>query len=249
MQRIIWILIFHLAAPTAWSAQATIAVATNFAAPLSEIAEVFEAQSGHHLTISMGSSGSLYAQIQNGAPFDVFLSADQLIPEALENSELIVPASRFTYAVGAIVLWSADAETVDQSGSVLRQNNFRRLAIANPETAPYGQAAIEVLQSLSLEAAIRPKLVMGQNIAQTYQFVASGNAQLGFVALSQISQNDQSGSLWVVPRNLYGPILQDAVLLKNGADNEAAHAFIEFLRGPTARQISQSYGYLMLANE
>lgn len=222
-----------------------VAVAANFAAPMEEIAEAFNQITGHRLKISTGASGKFYAQIRNGAPFQVFLSADQEKPEQLEKDGLAVQGTRFTYAIGKLALWSADPDKVDNKGKVLESGRFNKIAIANPKTAPYGEAAIETLSALKLKTRLEPKFVMGENISQTHQFVASGNAELGFVALSQISRNNQltGGSMWLVPEKLYSPIKQDAVLLLTGKDSAAARQLLAFLKSDRAVRIIQSFGY------
>ena len=222
-----------------------VAVAANFAAPMEEIAQAFNKATGHQLKISAGASGKFYAQIRNGAPFQVFLSADDEKPARLEKDGLAVPGSRFTYAIGKLVLWSANPNLVDANGKILESYRFNKLAIANPKTAPYGAAAIETLSALKLKSRLEPKFVMGENISQTYQFVDSGNAQIGFIALSQVTRNNQlrSGSLWLVPEQLYAPIRQDAVLLVAGQDSVAARQLLFFLKSDTALRIIKSYGY------
>lgn len=222
-----------------------VAVAANFIAPIKIIAQDFEFETGHRLILSSGSTGSLYAQINNGAPFDVFLAADDETPLKIEKENLGVKGSRFTYAIGRLILWSKQKDFVDSKGEILKGNQFERLAIANPKTAPYGQAAIEVLEKLSLLKTIQPKLVQGESIAQTYQFVATQNAQLGFVALSQVTKDEKmiDGSGWIVPNNLYSPIRQDAILLMNGKDNQAAIAFMNFLKNNKTKAIIRSFGY------
>ncbi len=224
---------------------ALVAVATNFAPTLASIVEVFQAHSGHRITLASGASGKIYAQIRHGAPFDAFLSADQAKPAALVKAGLALPDSRFSYALGALVLWSADPERVDARGQVLIRGDFRRLALANPRLAPYGVAALEVLQALDLVETTRARWVLGENIAQTYQFVHSGNAELGLVARAQLWRAGQAagGSAWPVPASLHAPIRQDAVLLQSGRDNPAARALLDFLRGAQARRIMESQGY------
>ncbi|WP_143815003.1 molybdate ABC transporter substrate-binding protein [Magnetofaba australis] len=220
-----------------------IAVAANFTAAAKEIAAAFEQESGHQAVVSFGSTGKLYVQIAHGAPYEVFLAADTARPLKAEKEGLAVVGSRFTYASGRIALFSANAELVDDQGAVLKQDDaFARLAIANPKTAPYGAAAVQAMTKLGVYGAIAPKLVRGDNIAQTFQFVSTGNAQLGFVALSQVIARP-GGSHWVVPADLYAPIKQDAVLLKRGQSNAAAQAFVTFLKGETARAIIEKFGY------
>lgn len=238
-------------AHTSWSEQLNLAVASNFSAPMQLIEAAFEAESGHDLRTSFGSSGSLYAQIVNGAPFDIFLAADQVTLNALQDAELLVDSSRFTYAVGGLALWSADRNLVDENLDVLAEDEFEHIAIANPEVAPYGQAALDVIVVLGLAEQISSKLVTGENISQAYSFVATGSAELGFVALSQIMRDGEliSGSYWMVPRDIYPPILQDAAILARASENSAATEFFEFLRSEEARQIIRSFGYLQLASE
>ncbi|TPQ24657.1 molybdate ABC transporter substrate-binding protein [Methylomonas koyamae] len=230
---------------TAQAETALVAVAANFTKPMNEIAQVFEKTSGHTAKLSFGSSGKFVAQFENGAPFEVFLSADDKSPLKLEESGLAVSGSRFTYAVGKLVLWSATVDFVDSQGQVLNSGKFKHIALADPKLAPYGAAAIDTLTNLGLLDKLQPTFVHGENIAQTYQFVSSGNAELGFVALSQVMENGKigSGSGWTVPTNLYKPILQDAVLLNNGRDNPAAKALLEFLKTAPARAIIEKYGY------
>jgi molybdate transport system substrate-binding protein len=224
--------------------QALVAVAANFADALDGIAVPFEAETGHHLQVTIGSTGKLYAQIVAGAPFDVLLAADQERPARLEADGLTVPGSRFTYAMGALALWSADAHRIGTDGAaVLRAGSFRRLAIANPALAPYGAAAREALLELGLWEALAGRIVMGENIGQTHAMVATGNAELGLVALSQLATRAVTGSHWVVPHNLYRPIRQDAVLLSRAADNAAARALLEFLRRPSVRETIRKLGY------
>lgn len=221
--------------------QATIAVAANFTAAANEIAAAFAAETGHEAVLSFGSTGKLYTQIAHGAPFDAFLAADTARPERAEREGLAVAGSRFTYAIGRIVLWSRDRHRV-QGPESLQGGTFSRLAIANPKTAPYGTAALQTLTTLGLAEDLQGRLVYGENIAQTYQFVTTGNAELGFVALSQVTGHDD-GSRWPVPPGFYDPIHQQAVLLARGAGNAAARAFLDFLRGPTAAAIVGRYGY------
>jgi molybdate transport system substrate-binding protein len=217
-----------------------VAVAANFTEAMRAIARDFEQAAGHRVLISFGSTGKLYTQIINGAPFEVFLAADQQRPERLVQAGKAW--DRFTYASGRLVLWSADAGTVDPDGRVLGSGAFDRLAVANPRTAPYGSAAMQVLDRLGLSTGLRGKLVRGESIGQTYQFVASGAARLGFVALAQVTPNP-GGSRWLVPRELYTPIRQDAVLLEAGRDRPAARALMDFLRGPAARSVIERFGY------
>lgn len=244
-RRVLVALLLAWFAPLADAATAHVAVASNFAGAMERIARAFEANSSHRVTLSTGSSGRIVAQIQRGAPYDLFLSADQAKPAALEQQGRIVADSRFTYAVGALALWSPRPGFVDDGPARLRSGEFNKLALANPTLAPYGQAAVEVLEALGLREATEAKWVRGENIAHAYQFVSTGNADLGFVALSQLlsDQHEGAGSTWVVPPALYRPIRQDAVLLERGVDNPAARALLEFLRGDTAAQIMAGLGY------
>ncbi|MBT2295633.1 molybdate ABC transporter substrate-binding protein [Pseudomonas fluorescens] len=222
-----------------------VAVASNFTAPLQAIAAGFEKDTGHTLVAAYGATGQFYTQIKNGAPFEVFLAADDTAPARLESEGDTVKGSRFTYAVGTLALWSAKDGYVDSQGQVLKDNGFQHLSIANPKAAPYGLAATQVLDKLGLTGQVKGKLVEGQNITQAYQFVSTGNAELGFVALSQVYKDGKlaSGSAWIVPAQLHAPIKQDAVLLNKGRNNAAASAFIDYLKGPKATAIIQAYGY------
>ena len=223
----------------------SVAVAANFTAPMQKIAAAFEIDTGHKAELSFGATGKFYAQITHGAPFQVLLSADDTTPARLEREGKAVAHSRFTYAIGTLVLWSAQPGTVDAKGDVLKSGDFKHLAIANPKLAPYGAAALQVMEKLGVATALQPRLVQGENIAQTFQFVSTGNAQLGFVALSQVMADGKirSGSAWQVPASLHEPIRQDAVLLMPGKDSAAASALLTYLRGSKARAIIQSYGY------
>jgi len=225
--------------------EARIAVAANFAAPAARIGAAFAAASGHRIEVVTGSTGKLYAQIANGAPFDVLLAADDKTPARLAQEGRATSDTRFTYAVGRLVLWSARPGIVGDGGNVLKTDAFRHLAVANPRLAPYGRAAAETLAALGLGEALRPRLVVGENIAQAHQFVASGNAEIGFVALSQVVRDGAiaSGSGWIVPDSLHAPIRQDAILLAHGAGNPTATAFLDWLRGSEARQTIRSFGY------
>ena len=223
-----------------------VAVAANFLAPLQEIAKSFEKETGHQTLITSGATGQLFTQIQHGAPFEVMISADAKTPKKLVKNELALADSQFTYARGKLVLWSVDPALVDAGGAVLKTGKFKHLAIANPKTAPYGTAAMEALGKLGLTASLKSKLVEGENISQAKQFVDTGNAEVGFVALSQIYKNGKitKGSAWVVPLDLYAPIYQDAVLLKKGEDNPAATALLNYLKGNKAKAIMTTYGYI-----
>ncbi|ATP45755.1 molybdate ABC transporter substrate-binding protein [Pseudomonas putida] len=230
---------------TAWADEVQVAVAANFTAPIQAIAKDFEKDTGHTLVAAYGATGQFYAQIKNGAPFEVFLAADDSTPAKLEQEKEIVPGSRFTYAIGTLALWSAKEGYVDAKGDVLKQNAYKHLSIANPKAAPYGLAATQVLDKLKLTEATQGKIVEGQNITQAFQFVSTGNAELGFVALSQIYKDGKvtSGSAWIVPSNLHDPIRQDAVILNKGKDSAAAKALVEYLKGPKAAAVIKSYGY------
>lgn len=222
-----------------------VAVAANFTAPIQAIAADFEKDTGHKLVAAYGATGQFYTQIKNGAPFEVFLSADETTAEKLEKEGDSVKGSRFTYAIGTLALWSAKEGYVDAKGDVLKKNEYQHLSIANPKAAPYGLAATQVLEKLKLTEATKAKIVEGQNITQAYQFVSTGNAELGFVALSQIYKDGKvsSGSAWIVPASLHDPIKQDAVILNKGKDSAAAKALVEYLKGPKAAAVIKSYGY------
>lgn len=223
----------------------TIAVASNFTAPMQELARQFEARSGHKLKLAFGSSGKFFAQISHGAPYHAFFSADQAKPAKLVALNLGDADSRFTYAEGKLALWSRKPGFVDAEGEVLKRGEYHKLALANPKLAPYGAAAVEVLQHLQLEKQTRARWVQGENISQTYQFVASGNADLGMVALSQILENGEvtEGSAWIVPAQLYNSIRQDAVILKRDANAPALREFWSYIQSAEAREIIRAYGY------
>ncbi len=242
---IVFVLSILVLLPIARADEVLVAVAANFTAPMKAITAEFEKATGHKVHLSFGASGKFYAQIKNGAPFQVLLSADEAIPVKLEQEGLTVPGSRFTYAVGTLVLWSARPDFVDDKGAVLSQGAFSHLSVANPKLAPYGAAAMETLDKLGLATTLQAKFVVGENIAQTYQFVTSGNAELGFVALSQVMKDGRiaGGSAWIVPVGMHRPIRQDAVILASGRENAAAAALLRFLREPGAVAIIRSYGY------
>ena len=229
----------------ATAAEVKAAVAANFGAPMKRIAEKFEESTGHKVVISVGATAKFYAQITNGAPFDVLLSADDETPLRLEKEGFSEAGSRFTYATGRLVLWSAKPGLVDDKGAVLMRNDFKHLAIAAPKLAPYGAATMEALTKLGRLASLQAKLVMGESIGQTFSMVSSGNAELGFVAVSQAFEDGQlkSGSAWVVPANLHSPLKQDAVLLSRGRSNPAALQLLAFLKSDQARAIMNSFGY------
>lgn len=236
-------LIMSLAAALARADQTIVAVAANFTAPVREIAALFKQKTGHDVVLSFGPSGQLFQQITQDAPFQVFLSADEKRPRMAIAAGLAVKDSLFTYAVGKLVLWSKSLD-VANGDAALKRAKFDRIAIGNPTAAPYGAAAVETMKALHLYDALAPKIVRGNSIAQTFQFVDTGNAQVGFVALSQLAKVAQ-GSRWLVPQDLYTPIRQDAVLLKKAAHDAAAIAFMQFLKGPEARAIIEKYGYAL----
>lgn len=236
----------NLFAPvTGRAAEVKVAVAANFSAPMQKIADAFARQTGHRAVLSPAATGQLYAQVRHGAPFEVFIAADEATPARLEREGLAVAGSRFTYAVGRLALWSSRIGVVDPRGDVLRAGGLDRVALANPKLAPYGAAAVSVMASLGVSETLRPRLVQGDNIAQAFQFVATGNATAGFVALSQVMIDGQMhpGSVWVVPAALHPPIRQDAVLLQRGRDNPAATALLSFLRSEAARTLIRTHGY------
>jgi molybdate transport system substrate-binding protein len=243
--RYVFFLFGFLGAGAAYAEDVQVAVAANFTAPMQAIAAAFEQDTGHKARLAFGSSGKFYAQIRNGAPFQVLLSADDETPARLEREGMAVPGTRFTYAIGRLALWSAQAGAVDARGEVLKQGGYKHVAIANPKLAPYGAAAVEVMQRLGVIEAVRPKLVQGENIAQTHQFVASGNAELGFVALSQVTRDGKltGGSAWIVPGDLHTPIRQDVVILAAGKGNAAASALMAYLKGEKAKAVIRTYGY------
>ncbi len=235
---------FILASPVL-ADQVNVAVAANFTAPMNAIAAEFAKDTGHRAKPAFGSSGKFYAQIKHGAPFQMLLSADDETPAKLIQEGMAQAESRYTYAIGTLVLWSAKPGYVDAKGEVLKKGQFNKIALANPKLAPYGKAAVEVLTGMGLLDALTPKFVQGENIAQTWQFASTGNAELGFVALSQVMQDGKiaSGSAWIVPGKLHTPIRQDAVILAAGRGNTAAEALMKYLKSPKARAIIQSYGY------
>ena len=222
----------------------TLAVAANFTAPMKLLAAEFEKDSGHKVVASYGSTGKFYAQIKNGAPFQILLAADEEIPAKLVKENVGVGGSQFTYAVGKLVLWSAKPGLVDSAGAVLKKGDFAHLALADPKLAPYGAAGLETLKALGIYEALQPKVVTAENITQAFQFVSSGNAELGFVALSQVLKDGRiEGSSWLVPENLYTQIRQDAVILEPGKGRAAVEALMKFLKGDKAKAIIKSFGY------
>ena len=245
MKRFLLPLVFcFLAVTPALAEQVLVAVAANFVPPFREVAMEFEKATGHNVQVASGSSGNFYAQVKNGAPFDVFFSADNERPKLLEDEGLGVKGSRFTYAIGRLVLWSLDPDLVKGEGT-LRSERFKHLAIANPKTAPYGVAAMQAMQKLGVWESVQPRLVMGESLGQTIGFIESGNAELGFLALSQVMDPKMKGKggRWDVPSNLHEPIQQDVVLLAKGKENQAAKALLEFMGGPQATAIIGRYGY------
>jgi molybdate transport system substrate-binding protein len=222
-----------------------VAVASNFTKPMTEITAEFEKATGHTAQLSFGSSGKFVSQFENGAPFEVFLSADDKSSAKLQQSGFAVEKSDFTYALGKLVLWSVTANYVDDKGVILEKGGFKHLSLADPKLAPYGTAAIEVLTNKNLLDKLQPLFVVGENISQAHQFISTGNAELGFVALSQVAENGKfsSGSGWIVPQNFYAPIKQNAVLLKTGEENPAAKALLDYLKTAPAKAIIQKYGY------
>lgn len=245
LPRLVIALSASLALSSAWAGEVQVAVAANFSAPIQAIASEFEKDTGHKLIAAFGATGQFYSQIKHGAPFEVFLAADDSTPAKLEREGEGLAGSRFTYAVGTLALWSVKDGYVDAQGEVLKQGAFRHLAIANPKTAPYGLAATQVLDQLGLRQSLAPKLVEGQNITQALQFVSTGNAELGFVALSQVFKDGKitQGSAWIIPSELHDPIRQDALILDKGKDNPAAQALMDYLKGPKATAVIRSYGY------
>lgn len=230
----------------AQAGEVQVAVAANFTAPMQAIAAEFEQDTGHKALLAFGATGKFYAQIHNGAPFEVFLAADEATPRKLEDEGATLAGSRFTYAIGTLVLWSATPGYVDDQGAVLKKDQFKHLALANPKTAPYGAAALATLAKLGIaEETLQGRLVLGENITQAHQFVATGNAELGFIALSQVYRDGKlsGGSAWIVPAEYHAPIRQDALILAKGRDNPAAAALVDYLKGPKASALIRSYGY------
>lgn len=225
------------------AAQTRVAVAANFTNAATEIAAAFAKATEHQAVLSFGATGQFYTQITQEAPFDVFLAADNRRPTLAVEQGYGVDGTVFTYAIGQLVLYSAQQGKVTGPNTLVAAD-FQRIAIANPETAPYGKAAVETMTALNVHETLMPRIVQGQSIGQAYQFVHTGNAEVGFVALGQVSQTD-AGSRWVVPQELYEPIRQDAVLLKKGKTNPAATAFLDFLKGDAAGEIIRKYGYAL----
>jgi molybdate transport system substrate-binding protein len=239
------LLLATLTITTAHADEIMVAVASNFTGPMQVISVLFERDTGHKASLAFGSTGKFYAQIVNGAPFEVLLAADDETPARLIKEGAGVAGTSFTYAIGKLVLWSADPKRVDAKGKILRNGGFRHLAVANPKTAPYGTAAVQTMTKLGVFETLKPTFVQGENIGQTHQFVATGAAELGFVAYSQVIKNGQigSGSGWLVPGNLHEPIRQDAILLAKGKDKPAAIALLNYLKSGTAQTVIKSFGY------
>lgn len=232
---------------TAHADDVQVAVAANFAGPMEKLAAEFERDTGHKAIVATGATGKFYAQIRNGAPFEVMLSADDDTPARLEREGHVVAGSRFTYATGRLVLWSAREGVVDPGAgaTVLKSGSYRHLSIANPKTAPYGAAAVSTLQKLGLYETVQPRIVQGENIAQAWQFASTGNAELGFVAQAQVWRDGKftSGSGWIVPAAMHAPIRQDAALLAKGANKPAARALLQYLRTDKAKSLIRTFGY------
>lgn len=245
MKRLSILILSLLTVATARADEVQVAVAANFTGPMQVIAVLFERDTGHKASLAFGATGKFYAQIANGAPFEVLLSADDETPARLVREGLAVTGTPFTYAIGKLVLWSANPKLVDDKGEILKKGGFKHLAIANPKTAPYGAAAMQTMSKLGVVDSLKPLFVQGENIAQTHQFVSTGAAELGFVAYSQVIKNGQvgSGSGWVVPGNLYDPIRQDAVILSKGKDKPAAKALLNYMKGQKAQDVIKSFGY------
>jgi molybdate transport system substrate-binding protein len=239
------VMLFCLINSPVLAGEVRVAVASNFAVPMERIVAAFQRETGHTLSVSLGSSGKLYAQIADGAPFDVFLAADDEIPKRLTQEGMAVGGSRFVYALGKLVLWSAQPGFVDDKGAVLRKGDYNKLAIADPKLAPYGMAAKETMEKLAMWNGMQRKLVKGENVTQTYQFAVTENADLAFIALSQVMRDGKvtQGSWWLVPDELHKPIRQSAVLLSGARDKVAAQAFLDFLKSKKAASIIRSFGY------
>jgi molybdate transport system substrate-binding protein len=239
------LMLFTLPCLPAYADEVRAAVASNFSAPMERIAVLFQQETGHTVKVSLGASGKLYSQIRSGASFDVFLAADEATPKRLEQEELAIRGTRIVYALGRLVLWSTQPGLVDAKGAVIYKGGYNKLAIANPRLAPYGVAAKETLEKLTVWNAMQSKLVKGENITQTYQLIATENAELGFVALSQLMRDGKiaAGSWWLVPPEMHKPIRQSAVLLSGAKDSAASRAFLAFLGSDKARAAMRGFGY------
>jgi len=243
LQAFFWTSLIVLACPVQGD-EISVAVASNFTGPMKRITAEFEKDTGHKVLASYGGTGKFYAQIKNGAPFEVLLSADDETPAKLVKENAAVAETQFTYAVGKLVLWSARPGLVDAAGDVLKTGRFEHLSVADAKLAPYGTAAMQTLKALGVYGVVQPKIVTAENISQAYQFISSGNAELGFIALSQVLKGGKiEGSSWLVPPNLYTPIRQDAVILNKGKGKPAAEALMKFLKTDKARAIIKSFGY------
>lgn len=232
-----------VSAASAWAEDVQVAVAANFTKPMEKIAADFAKATGNKAVLSFGATGKFVEQIKNGAPFQILVSADQKSPLKLETETLAVPGTRYTYAIGKLVLWSAKPQFVDDKGIILKTgSDFEHIAIADPKVAPYGKAAMKVMEKMGVLDTLKPKIVQGDSIGQTKEFVASGNAELGFVALSQIIK-ETTGSSWMVPQDLYSPLYQDVILLKTGENSAAAKALLDYLRSDAALAVIKDYGY------
>ena len=238
-------LLCSLLSPSVWADEVRVAVASNFAAPMEDLAKLFQKESGHTLKLEVAASGKLYAQIKGGAAFDVFLSADEALPRQLMQDGLAVIGSRFVYARGKLVLWSVRHNFVDEKGAMLRKRNYSKLAITNPWFSPYGEAAKETLSNLTMWNSIQEKLTKGENVIRTYQLAVTEGADLALISLSQVMRNGKvaSGSWWIVPQELHKPLQQNAVLLSRAKDKDSAKAFLTFLKSAKAKQLMRDFGY------
>lgn len=245
MKKITTLLALLCATLSVQADEVQVAVAANFTGPMQVISALFERDTGHKASLAFGATGKFYAQITNGAPFEILLSADDETPAKLVKEGYGVAGTPFTYAIGKLVLWSADPKLVDAKGAILKKGGFKHLSLANPKAAPYGAAGLQVMTKLGVADSIKPLIVQGENISQTHQFISTGAAELGFVAYSQVIKNGQigSGSGWIVPANLYDPIRQDAVILAKGKDKPAAIALMNYLKGEKAQAVIKSFGY------
>lgn len=245
MKKITTLLALLCATLSVLADEVQVAVAANFTGPMQVISALFERDTGHKASLAFGATGKFYAQITNGAPFEILLSADDETPAKLVKEGYGIAGTPFTYAIGKLVLWSADPKLVDAKGAILKKGGFKHLSLANPKAAPYGAAGMQAMTKLGVADSIKPLIVQGENISQTHQFISTGAAELGFVAYSQVIKNGQigSGSGWIVPSNLYDPIRQDAVILAKGKDKPAAIALMNYLKGEKAQAVIKSFGY------